>query len=94
MSRSFLCLLNTIFAMATYVSVRKELDHQEALVEADVFYARAKVLASRLDMAYSNIETGKLSGLLRSMLHIDAPDKWFKMALDMGNGPVIGEKTD
>ncbi|KAJ0418320.1 fungal-specific transcription factor domain-containing protein [Aspergillus carlsbadensis] len=56
-SRTFSCLLNAIFATATYISVRKNLDHQEALAESDNFYARAKLLASKLDLECSNVQT-------------------------------------
>ncbi|KIW16440.1 hypothetical protein PV08_06492 [Exophiala spinifera] len=56
-SSTFTCLLNAIFAMATYHSVRDDLDHRDALVESDVFYSRAKLLASKLDLEHANIQT-------------------------------------
>jgi hypothetical protein len=63
-SSTFICLLNAIFAMATYHSIRDELDHRDALAESDVFYSRAKLLASKLDLEHANIQTGRrtLSG--------------------------------
>ncbi|KPI35291.1 putative transcriptional regulatory protein [Cyphellophora attinorum] len=54
---TFMCLLNTIFAMATYHSSRDELDHHDALLESDVFYSRAKLLASKLDLEHTDTQT-------------------------------------
>lgn len=58
-SSTLICLLNAIFAMATYHSLRDDLDHRDTLAQSDVFYSRAKLLVSKFDLERANIQTGR-----------------------------------
>lgn len=57
-SRSWLCLLNVIFAFATYVSARPDLPAEKNATESEVFFERAQGLSAEIDMKSANVQTG------------------------------------
>jgi hypothetical protein len=58
-SRSWLCLLNVIFAFATYITAHPEQSTEKNAAESEVFIDRAQALSSEIQMKHATIETGK-----------------------------------
>lgn len=58
-SRSWLCLLNTIFAFATYVSARPDQPAEKNAAESEIFIERAQALATEIELKSASLETGK-----------------------------------
>ncbi|KAK6379813.1 hypothetical protein LTS17_005886 [Exophiala oligosperma] len=56
-SRSWLCLLNVIFAFATYISAKPDQTAEKNAAESDVFIERAQALASEIEMKSARLET-------------------------------------
>ena len=58
--RSFLALLNAIFAMATHENVRQQPSAlpQQDMPESDIFFQRAELLLSAVQTRAHNLETG------------------------------------
>lgn len=58
-SRSWLCLLNVIFAFATYISARPDQPAEKNAAESEVFMERAQALADEIELKSANLESGK-----------------------------------
>lgn len=58
-SRSWLCLLNVIFAFATYISARPDQSVWKNAAESKIFMERAQALSAELELKSANLETGK-----------------------------------
>ena len=58
-SRSWLCLLNVIFAFATYLSARPDQTAEQNAAESEIFIERAQALASEIELKSASLETGK-----------------------------------
>ncbi|KAJ9502334.1 hypothetical protein H2202_002399 [Exophiala xenobiotica] len=56
-SRSWLCLLNVIFAFATYLSARPDQTAEQNAAESEIFIERAQALASEIEMKSASLET-------------------------------------
>ena len=59
--RSFLCLLNAIFAMATHLDDSPG----PGSTDAETFYQRANLLFEQIELRMHNVETGTASSLTR-----------------------------
>jgi hypothetical protein len=58
-SRSWLCLVNVIFAFATYISARPDQSAERNAVESEVFIERAQLLSAEIEIRSANLETGR-----------------------------------
>lgn len=58
-SRSWLCLVNVIFAFATYISARPEQPAEKNAAESEVFIERAQALSVDIDLKSANLESGE-----------------------------------
>ncbi|KAK4944001.1 hypothetical protein LTR10_016522 [Elasticomyces elasticus] len=58
-SRSWLCLLNVIFAFATYISARPDQPAEKTAAESGIFIERAQALAAEIELKSASLETGK-----------------------------------
>lgn len=58
-SRSWLCLVNVIFAFATYISARPDQSVEKNAAESEIFIERAQALSTEIEMKSANLETGK-----------------------------------
>lgn len=56
--RSWLCLLNVIFAFATYISARPDQSAEKNAAESEIFIERAQALAAEIELKSANLETG------------------------------------
>ena len=56
-SRSWLCLINVIFAFATYISAKPDQSAEKNAAESEVFIERAQALAAEIDMKSASLET-------------------------------------
>ncbi|KIW16954.1 hypothetical protein PV08_04145 [Exophiala spinifera] len=56
-SRSWLCLLNVIFAFATYITAKPDQTAEKNAAESDVFIERAQALASGIELKSARLET-------------------------------------
>lgn len=63
-SRSWLCLLNVIFAFATYISAKPDQTAEKNAAESDVFIERAQALASEIELKSARLETGEYGSIL------------------------------
>ena len=59
-SRSWLCLINVIFAFATYISAKPDQSAEKNAAESEVFIERAQALSAEMEMKSASLETGKL----------------------------------
>lgn len=57
-SRSWLCLVNVIFAFATYISARPEQPAEKNAAESEVFIERAQALSADIELKSANLESG------------------------------------
>ena len=57
-SRSWLCLLNVIFAFATYISAHPEQPAEKNAADSEIFIERAQALSSEIELRTASIETG------------------------------------
>jgi hypothetical protein len=60
-SRSWLCLINVIFAFATYISARPDQSAEKNAAESEIFIERAQALSAEIEMKSASLETGKFS---------------------------------
>jgi hypothetical protein len=60
-SRSWLCLVNVIFAFATYISAKPDQSAEKNAAESEIFIERAQSLAAEIEMKSASLETGKFS---------------------------------
>lgn len=58
-SRSWLCLVNVIFAFATYISDRPDQSAEKNAAESEIFIGRAQTLSTEIEMKRAGLETGK-----------------------------------
>lgn len=58
-NRSFLGLLNAIFAFATYISAKPEQEVPKSAAESEIFFGRALTLCANDNQQSSDIETGE-----------------------------------
>jgi hypothetical protein len=58
-SRSWLCLVNVIFAFATYISARPDQSAEKNAAESEIFIERAQALSAEIEMKSASLETGK-----------------------------------
>ncbi|KIV85748.1 hypothetical protein PV11_01410 [Exophiala sideris] len=56
-SRSWLCLLNVIFAFATYISARPDQPAEKNAAESGIFIERAQALAAEIELKSASLET-------------------------------------
>ncbi|KAG9773388.1 AAT family amino acid transporter, partial [Aureobasidium melanogenum] len=56
-SRSWLCLLNGIFAFATYISARPDQSVWKNAAESEIFMERAQALSADIELKSANLET-------------------------------------
>ncbi len=57
--KSFLCLVNVIFAFATYISARPDQTAEKNAAESEIFIERAQALVSDIELKSTNLETGE-----------------------------------
>ncbi|KIX01785.1 uncharacterized protein Z518_09512 [Rhinocladiella mackenziei CBS 650.93] len=55
--RSWLCLLNVIFAFATYISARPDQPAEKNAAESEIFIERAQALSADIELKSANLET-------------------------------------
>lgn len=58
-SRSWLCLVNVMFAFATYISARPDQPAEKNAAESEIYIERAQALSAEIEMKSANLETGK-----------------------------------
>jgi hypothetical protein len=56
-SRSWLCLINVIFAFATYISANPDQSAEKNAAESEVFIERAQALSGEIEMKSASLET-------------------------------------
>ncbi|OCT54128.1 C6 transcription factor [Cladophialophora carrionii] len=56
-SRSWLCLVNVIFAFATYISARPDQSAEKNAAESEIFIERAQALSAEIEMKTASLET-------------------------------------
>ncbi|KAJ6277903.1 hypothetical protein J3E71DRAFT_184006, partial [Bipolaris maydis] len=57
--KSWLCLLNAIFAFATLMNAEGEIQDKSCAVDADVFYNKALALNNLISHGSADLETGE-----------------------------------
>lgn len=58
-SRSWLCLINVIFAFATYISARPDQSAEKNAAESEIFIGRAQALSAEIvELKSASLETG------------------------------------
>lgn len=65
-SRSWLCLVNVIFAFATYISARPDQPAEKNAAESEVFIERAQALSVDIDLKSANLESGEYSRVFQA----------------------------
>ena len=58
-SRSWLCLINVIFAFATCLSARPDQSAEKNAAESEIFIERAQALSAEIEMKSASLETGR-----------------------------------
>ncbi|OAL37349.1 hypothetical protein AYO20_03198 [Fonsecaea nubica] len=56
-SRSWLCLVNAIFAFATYISAKPDQSAEKNAAESEIFIERAQALSGEIEMKSASLET-------------------------------------
>ena len=56
-SRSWLCLVNVIFAFATYISAKPDQSAEKNAAESEIFIERAQALSAEIEMKSASLET-------------------------------------
>ncbi|OAL32981.1 hypothetical protein AYO22_00066 [Fonsecaea multimorphosa] len=56
-SRSWLCLINAIFAFATYISAKPDQSAEKNAAESEIFIERAQALSAEIEMKSASLET-------------------------------------
>ncbi|OAP63482.1 hypothetical protein AYL99_02709 [Fonsecaea erecta] len=56
-SRSWLCLVNAIFAFATYISAKPDQTAEKNAAESEIFIERAQALSAEIEMKSASLET-------------------------------------
>ena len=59
-TRSWLCLFNSIFAFATYISAKPDQPVSKNAAESEVFFNRALALSKNESLRFADVETGKI----------------------------------
>ncbi|KAJ9615634.1 hypothetical protein H2200_001709 [Cladophialophora chaetospira] len=59
-SRSWLCLINVIFAFATYISANPNQSAEKNAAESEIFIERAQALSAEIEMKSASLETGDI----------------------------------
>lgn len=58
-SRSWLCLINVIFAFSTYISAKPNQSAEKNAAESEIFIERAQALSAEIEMKSASLETGR-----------------------------------